>query len=210
MTMSKTRDAVLAAAQQLFAERGYANVHIAQISAEAGVSPAMVMKVGIRKQKLFEDATPPPAEPVLMPGLAREDIGREIVRQILRRRDMNATEPLLHSLLSTIDAPDPVAAREEFRDRYVGALRRIIDDRPNGLLENDDSPAGSAGNAEGQDAGSARGSQSQQRAEIVTALVIGLVYVVRGLHQLDDPLDTDAIIERYGGMIQSIIDADSL
>ena len=38
-------------------------------------------------------------------------IGVELVRRVMDRRDSGAVEPWLQSLLSTLDAPDPAAAR---------------------------------------------------------------------------------------------------
>jgi AcrR family transcriptional regulator len=127
--VSATRERVLAAATQLFAERGYASVTIRQIATEADVSPALVMKQFGTKEAVYALAAPPEPEP-FQPDLAPADIGVTLVRRVLDRRDSGATEPLLHALLAVVDATDPTAARKAFEERYVEGLRaRINGDR---------------------------------------------------------------------------------
>jgi len=58
VSQDSTRTAIVAAARSLFAERGYKAVTIRQIAKEAGLSPAMVMKVVGSKAELFAVATP--------------------------------------------------------------------------------------------------------------------------------------------------------
>lgn len=175
MSSEPTRERVLAAARRLFAERGYAHVTIRQIAAEAGVSPAMVMKVGGSKEKLHADATPREAEP-LSPDWPRDRIGVELVRRVIDRRDSGAVEPWLQSLLSTLDAPDPAAARSEFAAHYLAKLELRLGDVPDVRL----------------------------RAEVIASMLIGLACGVRPLRLLNS--ETDWIVEHYGSMIQSVID----
>ena len=53
-----SRAAILHAARRLFGERGYAATTIREVAAEAGVSPALVMKCCGSKERLYADATP--------------------------------------------------------------------------------------------------------------------------------------------------------
>jgi AcrR family transcriptional regulator len=127
--VSTTRERILAAATQLFAERGYASVTIRQIATEADVSPALVMKQFGTKEAVYALAAPPEPEP-FPPDLSSGDLGVTLVRRVLDRRDSGATEPLLHALLAVVDAADPSAARQAFEDRYVAGLQaRIHGDR---------------------------------------------------------------------------------
>jgi len=175
VTAQATRAQVLDVARRLFAERGYPHVTIRQIAAEAGISPAMVMKVCGTKEQLYADATPPEAEP-LDPGWPRDVIGHELVTRVLRRRDAGAAEPWLQALLGTLDSPDPAAARAAFGDHYVAKLQRRLGDDP----------------------------KSEAKAELIAAMLIGLASAVRPLRLMND--ETDWITERYGSMIQSVID----
>lgn len=177
MTQATTRAAVLAAAKRLFAERGYQQVTIRQIATEASISPAMVMKVCGNKERLYADATPPESEP-LSPDWPTSQIGRELVRRIMDRRETETAEPWLQSLIATLDAPHPAKAREEFRDHYVVHLERRFGDGP----------------------------KVTQSAELAAAMLMGLAAAVRALRLLDDPNQKEAIVDRYGALIQSVVD----
>lgn len=173
--MSDSRDAILAAARRLFAQRGYPGVTIRQIAAEAGVSPALVMKLGISKERLYADATPPDPRP-LDPGWPQDRVGRELVRRLVDRRDGQQAEPWLQALMGIVDSPRPAQARRQFRDHYVAKLlRRLGDDPGHG-------PA----------------------AELIASMLVGLAAGVRTLGLLE--AERDWIIERYGAMIQSLVD----
>lgn len=119
------REQILQVARRLFGERGYAVVTIRQIAADAGVSPALVMKVAGSKEALYADATPDEPAP-LDPGLPIEGLGELLVRRLLDRRDQEIAEPWLRAIYLLHDAPDPVAARTEFRRRFLG--RFAVDD----------------------------------------------------------------------------------
>lgn len=117
------RDVVIGAARRLFGERGYAAVTIREIAAEAGVSPALVMKVGGSKEQLFAQAAP--IEPLpLDPDVPLEGLGELLVRRMVDRRADESAEPWLRALTLLHTAPDPAAARRDFRERF---LRRFPD-----------------------------------------------------------------------------------
>lgn len=177
MSQVTTRAVVLAAAKRLFAERGYQQVTIRQIATEASISPAMVMKVCGNKERLYADATPPESEP-LSPDWPTNQIGRELARRIMDRRETETAEPWLQSLIATLDAPNPAKAREEFRDHYVVHLERRFGSGP----------------------------KATQSAELAAAMLIGFAAAVRALRLLADPAQKDAIINRYGDLIQSVVD----
>lgn len=114
-----THEAVLHAARLLFGERGYAATSIREIAAEAGVSPAMVMKVGGTKRRLHAMATPLEPAP-LDPATPLEGMGELMVRRLLDRRADEAAEPWLRALFLLQDAEDPQEARAELRRRLLG------------------------------------------------------------------------------------------
>ena len=92
--MSDTREQVLQTARRLFGERGYAAVTIREIAAGAGVSPAMVMKVGGSKEQLHADATPLEPRP-LAPDVPLDGLGELLVHRVLTRREDADAEPWL-------------------------------------------------------------------------------------------------------------------
>lgn len=170
-----TRDRILAAAQRLFAERGYRRVSIRQVAAEAGVSPALVMKLTGSKEQLYAAATPPQQSP-LSPDWPHDQVGVELVRRVVARRDGAATEPLLQALLGVLDSPDPAAARADFESSYIDKLTlRAVP-----------------------------GPHRRERAELVSAMLIGLAAAMRPLRLLPD--EQEWVIARYGAMVQELID----
>ncbi|HLS46574.1 MAG TPA: TetR family transcriptional regulator [Ornithinicoccus sp.] len=179
-----TRDHVLQVARQLFGERGYSSVTIREIAAAAGVSPAMVMKVGGSKQQLHADATPLEPEP-LPRDIPLEGLGEVLVRRMLTRRDEAAAEPWLRAIYLIVDAPDPVSARREFRERFLSRFE-----------EGDSGPGGQAAR-----------EQTRLQADQLACLMVGLAAGVRTLRLLDPATtDTEAVVADYGALVQQVLD----
>jgi AcrR family transcriptional regulator len=89
-----TRDAILAAARDAFAERGYDGASIRLIAATADVDPALVHHYFGSKHQLFLDAMQAPFDPTqLVPGLVaggRDGIGERLIRTLLGIWDSTA------------------------------------------------------------------------------------------------------------------------
>jgi AcrR family transcriptional regulator len=113
-----SRDAILQAARRLFGERGYAATTIREIAAEAGVSPALVMKACGSKEQLYADATPLEPTPIDAEQ-PLSGLGELLVRRMLDRRGDEVAEPWLRGLYLISGAPDPAGARAEFRERML-------------------------------------------------------------------------------------------
>jgi AcrR family transcriptional regulator len=83
-----TRDAVLTAAREAFAERGFDGATIRGIAAEAGVDPALVHHYFGSKDQLFLAAIEAPADPAdLLPEVlaaGRDQLGAAVVRLLLK------------------------------------------------------------------------------------------------------------------------------
>ena len=60
---TRTRDAILASARRLFAERGYDRASLRAIAADAGVDPALVSHFFGTKQRLFVEVVEFPFDP---------------------------------------------------------------------------------------------------------------------------------------------------
>lgn len=84
---TETRDAILAAARELFAEKGYDGASVRAIARSAGVDPALVHHFFGSKEGLFVAAMEFPFDPALLvPHIAagpREEIGERLVRLFL-------------------------------------------------------------------------------------------------------------------------------
>ncbi|GAA2616836.1 hypothetical protein GCM10010399_54700 [Dactylosporangium fulvum] len=171
-----SRRAILAAAAELFAERGYDQVTIRDIAARADLSPAMVMKCGGSKRELFlrsAKITPPP-----LPDVPRSELGARLVEELLTRSDRGAIEPLARSLNLRLSAPDPDSVHQQFTAGYLEPLAERL----------------------GGDA------DAHIRAELVVAALTGLAATTRIFHTPAAGAAPEEVIRRYGRAIQHLID----
>ena len=104
-----TRDAVLAAARESFAERGYQATTIRAVAARAGVDPALVMQYFGSKDGLFEAAIEFPFD------------ASQLVARIVEGPKSRIGERMVASFLSLWDSP-------EFGPQMVGLLRSAASD----------------------------------------------------------------------------------
>lgn len=170
-----TRATVLDTARRLFGERGYAAVTIREIAAEAGISPAMVMKVAGSKERLHADAAPLEPTPI-GPDVPLAGMGELLVRRMLDRREGAVGEPWSRALHLVHGAPDPEAARREFRDRFLQRFRI-------GGPEDD--------------------RRADQVACLMLGLAAG-TRTLRLLPA--ETTDLEAVIREYGALVQSVLD----
>lgn len=89
-----TREAVLTAARDVFADRGYDGASIRAIAAAAGVDPALVHHYFGTKEQLFVAAMRAPVNPAeVLPGVINGDpqrVGERLVRTLLQVWDSPA------------------------------------------------------------------------------------------------------------------------
>lgn len=173
-----THAAIIRAARELYASRSYHEVTIREVAAAVGLSPAMVMKVVGSKEKLFSEAAA--FEPEALPAdVAREEMGRALVRRILTRHRRQHTEQMARGLYLSLTAPDPQAVKERFRTAYVGQLTDLC----------------------GGD------TAAQQRAELIVCALLGLVAGFQFELASVGVADSEHVVEYYGGIVQSLIDS---
>lgn len=171
------RGAILSAATELFAERGFNQVTIRDIAARAGCSPAMVMKCGGSKRELFYAAAtinPPP-----LPDVPHADLGAVLVGELITRYAHESLEPLNRALVLRITAPDPESVRERFITGYLDPLTERL----------------------GGDA------DARLRAELVVAALLGLAATLRILAAPTAQSATDDVHRRYADVVQRLITA---
>lgn len=172
-----SREAILAAAAELFAERGFNQVTIRDIAARADLSPAMVMKCGGSKKELFyETAT---IVPPTLPDVPLEQLGASLVRDLLRRvSDEQAIEPLIRALVLRLSAPDPESVRERFVTGYLDPLAvRLGGDE-----------------------------DARLRAELAVAALLGLAATVRVFEVPTSATVPDEVVRRYGPVVQALLE----
>jgi AcrR family transcriptional regulator len=108
-----TRDLILEAARDVFAQRGYDGATVRGVAAQAGVDPALLYHYFGSKQQLFVAAMDIPydwqtALPVILSGPA-DQMGQRLVRFILTLWESPRTQPLFLGAVRSA-ATDPVAA----------------------------------------------------------------------------------------------------
>jgi AcrR family transcriptional regulator len=172
------RTAIIDAARELFAVRSYHHVTIRDVAAAVDLSPAMVMKVVGSKEKLFSEAAI--FEPEALPvSVPRGEMGTELVRRIVERHGRQGTEPLARGLYLSLTAPDPEEVKNRFRAAYVDQLTELCGGDPS----------------------------ARRRAELIVCALLGLV---TGFHftlaSVEAP-DQGFVVEHYGALVQSLIDA---
>lgn len=171
-----SRETILAAAAELFAERGFKQVTIRDIAARADLSPAMVMKCGGSKEELFyrvATITPPP-----LPDVPDSQLGEALVRELLDRAARAAIEPLNRALVLRLSAPDPEAVRERFVTGYLDPLTERLG---------------------GDEA-------ARLRAELVVAALVGLAASLRIFEVPVSAGASAEVARRYGAAVQGLID----
>lgn len=171
-------EAILEAARTRFAEEGYRDVTIRSIAAEAGYSPAMVMKLMGNKERLFALAAPG----VTASGLEqhhlipKEEIGHELVRRIFARYRQGAGDPYALVPFFVRSAPEPEQICDEIRERYERNMAAMIGDS----------------------------TEDGRHAKTVLSLMYGIAASVHTMHAYET--DHDDAIAVYARLAQSIID----
>jgi len=127
---SHSRARILAAAQRLFAERGYDGASVRAVAARARVDPALVLHFFGSKADLFARTLHLPIDPAEIEALAEGDrraLGRRLAEFYLRRifRDRRAT--VLSLLRSAVSNPEAAAMlRRAVESTAVAALERLF------------------------------------------------------------------------------------
>lgn len=119
---ARTREAILHAAQDAFSSRGYAAAGVRDITAAAGVNPALVNRYFGSKESLFEAALDAALDVELLTERNRATFGRDLVAAFtapgLRRN------PLPMLVLATADPVARAIADRLLRSRVIGPLTR--------------------------------------------------------------------------------------
>ncbi|MFD1934626.1 TetR family transcriptional regulator [Nonomuraea mangrovi] len=127
---SDTRGEILAAARQVFAEKGFDKASVRGIAREAAVDPALVHHYFETKEGLFVAAMRLPIDPVEVMGRLlegpREEIGERLVRLILTvTADEEARTPVLALMRSAMTNEQAVHMMREFITNAL--LYRVAD-----------------------------------------------------------------------------------
>lgn len=150
---AQTRERILAAARARFSQHSYENVGMRELAADAGVDAALVNRYFGSKEKLFAE--------VIGGGFRIEehlpghldDLGMHLVSQVFGSADDADDFDALRVLLRAAGNPAIAAVvSERFHAEFVGPLARLL-----------------------------RGRDSDMRAALIAAYVIGLATMHHGL-----------------------------
>lgn len=175
--VERTRKIILEAARTQFAAAGYGATTLRAIAAEAGVSPALIIKHFESKSELFLRVGPPHA-PLGEGAIARPRLGRALVTRILRRQRAGSAEPWLSVLSNARDVPADSRIREQVRERIVRDVAELVGDDTEDALT----------------------------AQLIICQLVGLAEGVGTLGLLHDA-DDERTIDRYARPIQELIDS---
>ncbi|RSN51287.1 MULTISPECIES: TetR/AcrR family transcriptional regulator [Actinomadura] len=132
---TETREAILAAARELFAEKGYDGASLRAIARAAGVDPALVHHFFGGKEGVFVEAMRFPVDPaVLLPRIMaapRERRGEAMARVFLSVwQDPDRRAPLLAMLRSAMTNERAAALLREFLSSALFARAGAAADVP--------------------------------------------------------------------------------
>ncbi|GAA0932689.1 TetR/AcrR family transcriptional regulator [Nonomuraea longicatena] len=125
-----TRGEILAAARNVFAEKGFDKATVRGIAREAKVDPALVHHYFDTKERMFVEAMQLPVDPdLVLPTVLdgpREEVGERLARLILRLlAEPEARQPVLALIRSAMTNEQAVTMVREFMTHAL--LYRIAD-----------------------------------------------------------------------------------
>ncbi|MGH3712797.1 MAG: TetR family transcriptional regulator [Micromonosporaceae bacterium] len=123
-----TREAILAAARDAFAEQGFDRSSIRGIATRAGVDPALVHHYFGNKDQLFLAAMESPLDPgeligEILAGADRDNLGERLVRTFLRVWDSPAGKPAAAMIRTMVSREWSTRLLREFLLSQI--LRRV-------------------------------------------------------------------------------------
>lgn len=119
----RTRAAILAAAQAAFSTRGYIDTGVRDITAAAGVNPALVSRYFGSKEALFEAALAELLDAELLTGAPRPQFGEAMVA-LLAEQPSGRLNPLPMMLLASADPGARAIAQRLLIDLVLEPLAR--------------------------------------------------------------------------------------
>jgi AcrR family transcriptional regulator len=124
----RTREAILKAAQILFAEQGYERATVRDIAARASIDPAMVIRYFGSKEGLFAQATAFDLELPDLATLPKHELGARLVAHFIEIWEGPRSNGSLISLLRAAASSDDAAnaIRTIFGGQVVPMLARVV------------------------------------------------------------------------------------
>ncbi|QNI08061.1 TetR/AcrR family transcriptional regulator [Mycobacterium kubicae] len=178
-----TRTAILTAARQMLASRGYEATTIRAVAAAAGIDPSMVMRYYGNKQGLFAAAVDVDLQLPDPSALPADNIGNVLAHHVISRWEGALSDEFITLLLRS--AGTNSAAAEQFRLIFERQLLKFVQ--------------GIAG----------RGQLARRRAAMVSSQVLGVAYC-RYILELPavTELDGETLANTLGPVLQHYLTGD--
>jgi AcrR family transcriptional regulator len=179
----KTRAAILKAARQMLASRGYEATTIRAVAAAAGIDPSMVMRYYGNKEGLFAAAVDVDLQLPDPSALPADNIGNLLAHHVISRWEGALSDEFITLLLRS--AGTNSAAAEQFRLIFERQLLKFVQ--------------GLAG----------RGQLARGRAAMVSSQVLGVAYC-RYILELPavTELDGETLANTLGPVLQHYLTGD--
>jgi AcrR family transcriptional regulator len=183
---SRTREAILAAAAERFADQGFRDTTMRSVATAAGVDPALVHHFFGSKEGLFAAAMDFPIDPsqvvagLVEPGV--DGLGERVVRTLLTIfAELGETNPMIGLIRSAAAHPPAARMLREF-------LGRAVLDRVAAAVGTD---------------------RPQLRAELSASQILGIL-VAREVIALPSlaAADPETLVRAYGPVIQHFLTDD--
>jgi len=126
----RTRDAIEAAAKELFAANGFERTSLRDIGAKAGIDASMIIRYFGSKDALFARVAMPDLQLPDLQNVAPDEVGETLARRFLELWEDGSSglAILLRSATSNEDAAERLL--DVFRDQVFPAIARAGADRP--------------------------------------------------------------------------------
>lgn len=170
-----TRERLVHAARQAFAERGFERTTVRKIAADAGVNPALINRYFGGKEQLFAEAVSIDIDFPDLSGVGRADLGRRLVEHFFQRWEGDPQDDHLRGLVRAAVTNDEAAAR----------IRTILTDQVAAMVRRVAGP-----------------TRAHERACLIATQILGLAYVRYVLRLTDNDLPQATAIVMVGGTIQ--------
>ena len=182
MTEPSTQERIRRSASRLFHELGYSGVTIRGVADDAGVSPALVMKLFGSKAALYAASTPEVGMPSTE-NVPFEELGNYLVSRVVARVRTGESDPWAQAVFLTWQSPDPDVERRRFVEQVVTHVLRHLPDDDDG----------------------------RARAHAASCQLVGLALGLRTLGLSDGVSSAahDAFIERYCVLVQSALEGST-
>jgi AcrR family transcriptional regulator len=179
----KTRTAILTAARDLLANRGYEATTIRAVAAAAGIDPSMVMRYYGSKEGLFAAAVDVDLQLPDPTDLPRDRLGETFAAHVVARWEGELSDEFIRLLLRS--AGTNAAAAEKFRTIFERQIMGFVT----------------------QIAG--EGAETRRRAAMLSSQVLGWCYC-RYIAQLPPvtEMDRDTVVASLAPVLQHYLTGD--